>query len=109
MALLRENKIQTAGQLSSYREGVSEKIADLMEERRESYRRLKRKGATGHEAEIKDEIAAISSALRVLRRELKKAESIAERSGVIKSKLEKVYSSKIQEQQKEETEYGHIR
>ena len=109
MSLLRENKIQTAEQLASYRESVEEKIAALTEDQKEQYRRLRRKGAAGHEAEIKEEISAASNGLRALRRELKKTEAIAKRSGVIGGKLDTIYSSRNPEQQKEETEYGHIR
>ena len=109
MTLLRENRIQTAVQLASYRDSVAEKIDALMEERKEQYRRLRRKGAAGHEAGIKGEIAAISNDLRALRREQKKAEAIAERSGVIRKKLDTIYSSRNPEQHKEEIEHGHIR
>ena len=107
MTLLRENRIQTAGQLAIYRDGVEGRIASLIEERKEQYRRLRRKSAAGHESEIKGEIATISDELRALRRELKKTESIAERSGVIRKKLDTIHSHQNQEQ-KEEMEHGHI-
>jgi len=109
MTLLRENGIKTAGQLLSYREGIAQKVTSLEEGRRKLYQKLRRKSAAGHEGGIKSEIAEITYGLRMLRQEVKKADSIAERSGVIKQKLEALDSIRKQGQQKEVKEYGHIR
>ena len=87
------NRIDTAEQLFSYRDKVSEKITVLTDERKQLYK-LQRTAAVKSDpeksAEIKDRISALSKELATLRKEVSLCDDIAERSGVIKEKIKAV-------------------
>lgn len=91
--LLIGHRIDTAEQLFSYRDEVSEKITVLTEKRKQLYKTQRTaavKSAPEKAAEVKTQIAALSKELAVLRKEVVLCNNIAERSGVIKEKIKAV-------------------
>lgn len=91
--LLIGHRIDTAEQLFSYRDKVSEKITVLTEKRKQLYKTQRTaavKSDPEKAAEVKAQIAALSKELAVLRKEVVLCNSIAERSGVIKNKIKAV-------------------
>ena len=91
--LLIGHRIDTAEQLFSYRDKVSEKITVLTDERKQLYK-TQRTAAVKSDfekaAEVKAQIAALSKELAALRKEVILCNSIAERSGVIQEKIKAV-------------------
>lgn len=91
--LLIGHRIDTAEQLFSYRDKVSEKITVLTEKRKQLYKTQRTaavKSDPEKAAEIKDRIFALSKELATLRKEVSLCDDIAERSGVIKEKIKAV-------------------
>lgn len=91
--LLIGHRIDTAEQLFSYRDKVSEKITVLTEKRKQLYKTQRTaavKSDPEKAAEVKAQIAALSKELAALRKEVVSCNSIAERSGVIKNKIKAV-------------------
>lgn len=91
--LLIGHRIDTAEQLFSYRDKVSEKITVLTEKCKQLYKTQRTaavKSAPEKAAEVKAQIAALSKELAALRKEVVLCNSIAERSGVIKNKIKAV-------------------
>lgn len=91
--LLIGHRIDTAEQLFSYRDKVSEKITVLTEKRKQLYKTQRTaavKSDPEKAAEVKAQIAALSKELAALRKEVVLCNSIAERSGVIKEKIKAV-------------------
>lgn len=91
--LLIGHRIDTAEQLFSYRDKVSEKITVLTEKCKQLYKTQRTaavKSDPEKAAEVKAQIAALSKELAVLRKEVVSCNSIAERSGVIKEKIKAV-------------------
>lgn len=109
--LLVRNRIDTAEQLFSYRDGVKDKITDLTDNRKQLYKlqlTAAVKANPEKAAEIKDQISAFSKELAVLRKEVTLCDGIAERSGVIKEKIKAVRKDE-QIKGKEKNDYEHIR
>lgn len=91
--LLIGHRIDTAEQLFSYRDKVSEKITVLTEKRKQLYKTQRTaavKSDPEKAAEVKAQIAALSKELAALRKEVVLCNNIAERSGVIKNKIKAV-------------------
>ena len=91
--LLVRNRIDTAEQLFSYRDKVSEKITVLTEKRKQLYKTQRTaavKSDPEKAAEVKTQITALSKELAALRKKVILCNSIAERSGVIKNKIKAV-------------------
>lgn len=91
--LLIGHRIDTAEQLFSYRDKVSEKITVLTEKCKQLYKTQRTaavKSDPEKAAEVKAKIAALSKELAALRKEVVLCNSIAERSGVIKEKIEAI-------------------
>ena len=91
--LLVGHRIDTAEQLFSYRDKVSEKITVLTEKRKQLYKTQRTaavKSDPEKAAEVKAQIAALSKELAALRKEVVLCNNIAERSGVIKNKIKAV-------------------
>lgn len=91
--LLAANRIDSAQQLVSYKEGLEVKIQALTNERKELYR-LRRtvavKTDTVKFSAISAEISSISKQLSQLRQEVKLCDDIAIRSGVMREKIRTV-------------------
>lgn len=103
--LLGNNGIDTAEELSNYKDKLSGKLKELAYERAKLRNKLRRMHDTKEMQPIKDEISTLSEQMAKLRREIKLCDDIALRSGAIE-KL--VYTVDIpdkenyQEQRKEQ-------
>jgi SMC interacting uncharacterized protein involved in chromosome segregation len=89
--LLCRHRIGTAEQLFSYRDSVEEEIKALTANRTHLRNEIRRVDVSDDRLlAAKAEISEISEKLKSLRKEIKLCDGIAERSGVIQEKLEKV-------------------
>ena len=87
--LLCVNKIDTSEQLFSYQSQKKEEMQDLMTTRKHLRYRLRRKTLNEEQKqELKHEIADISKQIEALRKEVILCDDIADRSQVIKEKIE---------------------
>ena len=108
---LGKQHIGTIGELTAHREKSSAKISTLTAQRQElrkEVRRLVRQGDTIAADEVKQKISAISSRLKVLRREVVLCDGIAQRSGQVKENLERLAEQK-QTERKELNEHELFR
>lgn len=87
--LLCGHRIDTAEQLSSYKAELAAQIEGLIEQRGQLHKKARSIGEDS-KAEIKEQIAALTNRLSVLRGEVKLCEDIESRSGVIADKLRAV-------------------
>ena len=81
--LLGKYNINTAEELSSFTEGLSNKFKELAYKRAKLRNKLRRMHDTETMQPIKDEISELSSQMAELRKQMKLCEDIAARSGVI--------------------------
>lgn len=91
--LLVGNHIDTAEQLSSYKEGLESRIELLTADRKSLYRKQRTVSVKSDEevlTKVKTQIADISKELALLRREVRLCEDIAIRSGVIREKIKAI-------------------
>ncbi len=91
--LLVGNHIDTAEQLSSYKEGLESRIELLTADRKSLYRKQRTVSVKSDEdalTKVKAQIADISKELAALRREVRLCEDIAIRSGVIREKTKAI-------------------
>ena len=91
--LLVGNHIDTAEQLSSYKEGLEARIELLTADRKSLYRKQRTVSVKSDEdalTKVKAQIADISKELAALRREVRLCEDIAIRSGVIREKIKAI-------------------
>ena len=103
--LLGNNGIDTAEELSNYKDKLSGKLKELAYERAKLRNMLRRMHDTKKMQPIKDEISALSEQMAKLRREIKLCEDIALRSGVIEKlvyTVDKPDKENYQEQRKEQ-------
>ena len=109
--LLAANRIDTAQQLVSYKDGLETKIHVLTSERKELYRAQRTvavKSDTEQCAAVRAKISSISKQLSQLRREVKLCEDIAIRSGVMREKIRAVRTD-MQSTRKERTRDDQFR
>ena len=109
--LLIGHRIDTAEQLFSYRDKVSEKITVLTEKRKQLYKTQRTaavKSDPEKAAEVKTQITALSKELAALRKKVILCNSIAERSGVIQEKIKAVREDE-QIKEKEKTDHVQFR
>ena len=109
--LLGTHRIDTAQQLSSYKDGLEAQIEQITAQRKSLYKQQRSvavKTDEGKAAEAKESISHLSSQLAALRREVKLCNDIALRSGII---LEHIQMEKAKEQsiRKEKTEHEQRR
>ena len=91
--LLAEHRIDTAEQLSSYKSELESQIDALTADRKQLYRKQRTVAVKTDEVlqnQIKTQIAAMSSQLTQLRREVRLCDDIAQRSGVMQEKIRAV-------------------
>ena len=81
--LLGKYNINTAEELSSFSDSLSEKYKTLASNRAKLRNKLRRMHNTDEMQPIKDEISALSLMMAVLRKQMRLCEDIAARSGVI--------------------------
>lgn len=111
LKLLVQNRIDTAGQLLLYKDGLAQKIEGLTRERKGLYRKRRTvafRSDTSKQAEIKQQMASLSRELSGLRREVKLCDDILLRSGVIKEKLEAMREGG-EEKRKEKKQHEQFR
>ncbi len=91
VTLLSKNKIETQDDLEKYKEGVERKIKELTDKRTRLRNKERRKGLTdGELKDIRKRITDITRELKPLRKEVRLCDGIAERSGVLRERLEAV-------------------
>lgn len=91
--LLVRNRIDTAGQLSSYQQGLEVQIERISSQRKSLYKAQRTQAVKKNPeqaAEIRERIAVFSKQLQSLRRQVHLCEDIAARSGTIREKLKAV-------------------
>lgn len=109
--LLVRNKIDTAEQLSLYKNGLEVQIQKLSAERKALYKKqrtVKCQSDPKLAEAVKKEIDGLTEQLKALRREVHLCDDIARRSGVITEKLKAVREDE-QTQGKEKQQNEHIR
>ncbi|MEL7608319.1 MAG: relaxase/mobilization nuclease domain-containing protein [Bacillota bacterium] len=99
--LLCAHGIVNAEQLSSYQEGVQQKIAVLTEVRRVLYNRLRHCHSPEQVDIVKGRITELSGQLRTLRKELKLCEGILSRADAMQNTLNQVKQEEIQQRREE--------
>ena len=108
--LLGAHRIDTAEQLSSYRTDVEGRIALLTAQRKELYRKQRSadvKNSADLTDEVKAEIAVKTAELKRMRREVKLCEGIANRSEVIKERIQTVHDEEMK--RREENQHEQFR
>ena len=97
-----ENKLETDVDLLNFKVKVMEKQTALTDERRDLRNALKRAERTGNAVEtdrIKTEIESVTRKLSDCRDELKAVDTIAERSGIMKEKLQLIADERFRGKQ----------
>ena len=111
MLFRSEHRIDTAEQLSSHKSELESQIDALTADRKQLYRKQRTVAVKTDEAlqnQIKTQIAAMSSQLTQLRREVRLCDDIAQRSGVMQEKLKTVREDE-KATGKEKTRYEQFR
>lgn len=88
--LLARHQIDTAGQLSSYKESVMARIEAVTGERKTLYKKQRTAAVKSDEdalSQVREQIAALTAELKGLRKEVRLCDDIAVRSGVMSEKL----------------------
>ena len=88
--LLARHQIDTAGQLSSYKESVMARIEAVTGERKTLYKKQRTVAVKSDEvalSQVREQIAALTAELKGLRKEVRLCDDIAVRSGVMSEKL----------------------
>ena len=112
---LFRHKIDTAEELTSYRDDASQRITIISEERKELKNELRRIGIPEQRLEeIKTRIGQISAELRTLRQDVKLCDAIAVRSLEIAEKnaqLKQIEEREVERKREQERKHGktHIR
>ena len=109
--LLGTHRIDTAQQLSSYKDGLEAQIDQITAQRKSLYKQQRSvavKTDEGKAAEVKESISKLSSQLSTLRREVKLCNNIALRSGIILEHIQMV-KAKEQSVRKEQKEHEQRR
>ena len=102
--LLCSNHIESKEQLLDFQNGLNQEISALFDSRKSLYHRLRRCKDDSQKTEYKEQIAALSRKLSLLRREVKLCEGILNRSEDMKQKLLQVRQEETLHR-KEEKEY----
>lgn len=91
--LLARHQIDTAGQLSSYKESVMARIEAVTGERKSLYKKQRTAAVKSNEealSQARERIAALTAELKGLRKEVRLCDDIAVRSGVMSEKLKTI-------------------
>lgn len=100
--LLGRENISTDEQLFSYKESVLSQIKSLTDDRTHLRKQLRRNLSDDELSNVKEQIAAITSKLWTLRKEVGLCDDIAERSKVIEANLETVRAYEEKQERKEQ-------
>ena len=109
--LLGTNHIDTAQQLSSYKENLEKRIDGLTMQRKQLYRKQRTVAVKTDEAEaqqIKEQIDSLSRELSKLRREVKLCNDIEVRSGIMQEHIKTVREDE-ESKRKEQKEHDQLR
>ena len=109
--LLAVHHIDTAEQLSSYKENLETRIDSLTVQRKHLYRKQRTVAVKSDEAafqQVKVEIDSLSKELSQLRREVKLCSDIQVRSGIMQEHIKTVREDE-QSQRKEQKEHDQLR
>lgn len=109
--LLAVHRIDTAEQLSCYQRDLEKQVNAVSFQRRQLYRKQRTVAVKSDEAakqEISASIAALSQELSKLRREVRLCSDIAQRSGMLPERIQKVREDEIK-QRKEKNEHDQFR
>ncbi len=102
--LLARNRIDTAEQLSSYKEDLQEKMETISTDRKRLKNRLRSAGDEQQLAILKADISAITKELSKLRGEVKLCDGITGRSKIMAEKLKAVREDEKQEKEEKSHE-----
>ena len=103
--LLGKHNIVTAEQLFSYKSSVEKKIETLSADRTHLRKKIRTKIDDETLSKAKEEISSITKELRILRKEVRLCDGIAERSKVMEKNLEQVHTDEQKIQRKENRKY----
>lgn len=109
--LLGTNHIDTAQQLSSYKENLETRIDAVTSQRKQLYRKQRTVAVKSDEAasqQVKTEIDSLSKELKQLRWEVKLCSDIQVRSGIMQEHI-KIVREDEQSQRKEQKEHDQLR
>lgn len=108
--LLGKHGISTSEQLFSYQSKVEEEIKTLTADRKHLRNEIRKVDIDGAMlSEAKEKISEISSRLKELRKEVRLCGSIAERSSVIRKRLDTVLAEEEKSKRKENRSYEYRR
>ena len=108
--LLGKHQIGTSEQLFSYRASVEQEVKALTADRTHLRNEIRRVELPDDRlSAAKTEIAEISEKLKGLRKEIKLCDGIAQRSGIIRDKLEQVIADEEKSKGKERNRYDKQR
>jgi hypothetical protein len=99
--LLCRCHIDTAEQLCSYKASLEQELAQLLTKRKGLYSRNRRTKDEAEKQAIQTELSGITGRLKVIRREVRLCDNIADRSGILKKKLTTIRSDEKGKQGKE--------
>ena len=105
---LGKNRIRTIGELTAHKESAAAELEALTVQRQElrnTLRRLNRQGNPPAVDTLKTQTRELSSKIRLLRKEVRICESIAQRSGQVKANLDLLKQE--QETERKEEEKSH--
>ena len=103
--LLGKHHIVTAEQLFSYKAFVEERIETLTADRTHLRKKIRTKIDDVELSKAKEEISSITEELRILRKEVRLCDGIAERSKVMEKNLEQIQTEEQKIQRKENRNY----
>lgn len=103
--MLGKNHIDNDQQLFLYKNSVQKEIKALTSDRTHLRKKIRTKLSESELSEAKAEISEITEKLRTLRKEVNMCDHIAERSKVIKTKLEVIKSDEEKFKRKEQRDY----
>lgn len=103
--LLGKQKIQTEEQLLSYKKTVEDEIKKLTNDRTHLRKIIRRKLDDVELSESKEQISQITKRLGILRKEIKLCNGIADRSGILISRLNQVLAEEEKTNRKEKRRY----
>ena len=109
--LLGTNHIDTAQQLSSYKENLETRIDAVISQRKQLYRKQRTVAVKSDEAtsqQVKEQIDSLSKELSKLRREVKLCSDIQVRSGIMLEHIKTVREDE-KSQRKEQKEHDQLR
>lgn len=99
--LLGKNRIETSGQLFSYKESLQKELETLTDDRKHLRNKERRKIDEVELAKVKSEISQISQRLKELRKEISLCDDIAEHSHTLENNVEQI----IADDEKQKSKY----